>query len=93
MIEEWNKSAENLLFHFCCVLRGGMGFRAAQDKMHDLKEREALDDAAVRYISKVLELLPQKRGCPRPSQTGRGVYYSHICRVLAAGIGGVSDSS
>jgi hypothetical protein len=63
MIEEWNYSAENLLYQFYCVLRGGMGFRAAQDEMQDLKEREGLDDAALRYISRVLELLPKIREC------------------------------
>jgi hypothetical protein len=70
MIEEWNYSAENLLYHFCSVLRGGMGFRAAQDRMQDLKEREGLDDGALRYIVGVLELLPTIRECSRTDSGG-----------------------
>ncbi len=77
MIEEWNYSAENLLYHFCCILRGGMGFREAQDKIQDLKQREELDDPAVQYINRAVQLLPKIRGCCQ--FTSRlGVCCSHV---------------
>ena len=77
MIEEWNYSAENLLYHFCCILRGGMGFREAREKMQDLKHREELDDPAVQYINRAVQLLPKIRGCSQ--FTSRlGVYCSHV---------------
>jgi len=57
MIDEYNYSAENLLYHFCSILRGNMGFMLGFEKMDELKHRESLDDDAVEYMKNVFGIL------------------------------------
>lgn len=64
MIDEFTYSSENLLYHFCSVLRGSMGFKLARENMQDLIARESLDEEAVLYMAKILEMLPKSRQCP-----------------------------
>jgi len=59
MIDEFNYSAENLLYHFCSVLRGNMGFKLARENFQEIKDREGLDEPAIEYMRKILDLLPQ----------------------------------
>ncbi|KAJ8132954.1 hypothetical protein O1611_g674 [Lasiodiplodia mahajangana] len=59
MIDEFNYSAENILYHFCHILEGKLGFKMARENMSELKNREGLDDESVAYITAVLELLPK----------------------------------
>jgi hypothetical protein len=61
MIEEYNYSAENLLYHICSIIQGNVGFRLAKVKMQEIKNRESLDEPAVGYTRKVLDLLPNIR--------------------------------
>jgi hypothetical protein len=61
MIEEYNYSAENLLYHFCSIIQGNVGFRLAKDKMQEMKIRESLDEPAVEYMRKALDLFPNMR--------------------------------
>ncbi|KAH6988119.1 hypothetical protein BKA56DRAFT_669688 [Ilyonectria sp. MPI-CAGE-AT-0026] len=76
MIDEFTYSSENLLYHFCSVLRGSMGFKLASENMQDLTARESLDEEAVLYMAKILEMLPkshlpiQASGSSRPSGSG-----------------------
>lgn len=61
MIDEYNYSAENILYHFCSVLRGNDGFKVASENMQELKNRAGLDDEAVKYIRSALDSIPVKR--------------------------------
>ncbi|KND87486.1 hypothetical protein TOPH_07897 [Tolypocladium ophioglossoides CBS 100239] len=63
MIEEYTYSAENLLYHFCSILRGNMGFKLARDQLPEMTKRENLDDSAVEYMRQVLDL-PSKSQFP-----------------------------
>ncbi|KAH7008855.1 hypothetical protein EDB80DRAFT_514898, partial [Ilyonectria destructans] len=53
MIDEYTYSSENLLYHFCSVLRSSMGFKLALENMQDLTTRESLDEEAVLYMAKI----------------------------------------
>ncbi|KAK4201657.1 hypothetical protein QBC40DRAFT_252778 [Triangularia verruculosa] len=70
MIEEYNYSAQNLLYHFCSILRGRMGFRAARDNRQEMKDREGLDEAAAQYISKALDILAKTQQPQQVSGSG-----------------------
>ncbi|KAK3337584.1 hypothetical protein B0T19DRAFT_79271 [Cercophora scortea] len=61
MIDEFSYSAQNLLYHFCSVLRGNQGFKVAQHNMQQLRDRENLDAESVEYMRKVLAMLPKFR--------------------------------
>ncbi|KAL6401880.1 hypothetical protein AUP68_14336 [Ilyonectria robusta] len=64
MIDEFTYSSENLLYHFCSILRGSMGFKLARENMRDLTTRESLDEEAVLYMTTILETLPKSRQWP-----------------------------
>lgn len=59
MIEEYNYSSENLLYHFCSILRGDLGFKAARKDIQRLKEQEGLDDMSIEYMVRILDVLPR----------------------------------
>ncbi|KAI1123611.1 hypothetical protein F5Y10DRAFT_269896 [Nemania abortiva] len=61
MIDEFTYSAENILYHFCHILKGKLGFKMARENMSELKTRQGLDDESVAYITTVLELLLKSR--------------------------------
>ncbi|KAI0109472.1 hypothetical protein GGR51DRAFT_569799 [Nemania sp. FL0031] len=74
MIDEFTYSAENILYHFCHILKGKLGFKMARENMSELKNREGLEDESVAYITTVLELLPKTRtiiGDPAPPAPGQ----------------------
>ncbi|KAJ8120054.1 hypothetical protein ONZ43_g3141 [Nemania bipapillata] len=74
MIDEFTYSAENILYHFCHILKGKLGFKMARENMSELKNRQGLDDESVTYITTVLELLPKTRtimGDPVPPPPGQ----------------------
>lgn len=59
MISEYTYSAENLLHHFCTILRANIGFKVAAERLDEVRDREGLDETAVEYMRKVLKLLPR----------------------------------
>jgi len=46
MIGKFNYSAENLLYHFCSILRADMRFMLGFESMDKPERWESLDDAA-----------------------------------------------
>ena len=59
MSDEYAYSANYPLHHFCAILRGNVGFKVATERMHEVKDREGLDEPAVEYMAEVLNLLPK----------------------------------
>lgn len=61
MIKEFGNSAENMLYHFHCVLQGPRPFAAAKKDLQSFKKRVKLDGDALQYIKDVLLLLQADR--------------------------------
>lgn len=58
MIEEWQCSAKNLMYHFRVVIRGMIPF--SNDWTPEMQEKSGLDDVSVVYIRKVSALVAER---------------------------------
>ena len=57
MLEEWQYSAEILIAHFRCVLRGHLPFSQNTTEAHRSYARASLDPEAVEYMRKVSAII------------------------------------
>ena len=56
MLEEWEYSAQNLISHFRCVLRGSVPF-GGEAPLVELAAKAGLDAQAVEYMERITNLL------------------------------------
>ncbi|KAK0660880.1 hypothetical protein QBC41DRAFT_341010 [Cercophora samala] len=59
MIEDWQRSAKNLIYHFRVVSRGNVPF--SKTWTPDLQETAGIDDESLTYIRKVSTLVMNRR--------------------------------
>lgn len=50
MVAKWEYSAENMLYHYRCVLNGDIPFRSARRNPELLQRRDNLDEQAMTFI-------------------------------------------
>lgn len=60
MIEEWEYSAETILAHFRCVIRGHVPFSSSLAKQTEAVDRANLDPESRIYIMRVVQILQRK---------------------------------
>lgn len=75
MLEEWEYSAENLLYHFRSVFRGQTPFAQDSTQATDKWARADLDPESVVYMQKVAAIVKSR---------GKSSYRAHP--ILAAGV-------
>ena len=61
MIDRWNFSAKNIIYHFKTIFRGDVPLVAAEKDLDSFKAKENLDDQSTTYVRRVLDIL-KKRG-------------------------------
>ncbi|KAI0385426.1 hypothetical protein F5Y04DRAFT_185324 [Hypomontagnella monticulosa] len=59
MIEEWQASAKNLIYHFRVVIRGTVPF--SQEWTPEMQEKAGIDDESVRFIRRIGALVAARR--------------------------------
>ncbi|KAL6399310.1 hypothetical protein AUP68_17856 [Ilyonectria robusta] len=59
MIEEWQCSAKNLMYHFRVVIRGMIPF--SNDWTPEMQEKSGLDHVSIAYIRKVSALVAERK--------------------------------
>ncbi|KAK4223412.1 hypothetical protein QBC38DRAFT_459354 [Podospora fimiseda] len=59
MLEEWQRSAKNLIYHFRVVSKGMVPF--SQTWTQDLQETAGIDDESLAYIRKISTLVASRR--------------------------------
>ena len=57
MLEEWQYSAEILIAHFRCVLRGQVPFSQGHEAAHQSFARADLDNEAIAYVQEVSAIM------------------------------------
>ena len=60
MLEEWQYSAEILIAHFRCVLRGQVPFSQDPEEARQSFARANLDSEAIAYIQKVSAIIKKR---------------------------------
>lgn len=60
MIERWNYSAKNIIYHFRTIFRGSLPLVAAKHDIESFKARENLDDESGTYVQRVLDVLERQ---------------------------------
>lgn len=62
-MDKWKYSAENLLYHYRCILRGMDPFSFAWDTLESVDDlaKASLDPDAVLYMQTISKLLKEKR--------------------------------
>lgn len=82
MIEEYTYSAENLLHHFTAILHANNGFKVAMRDLHEVRDREGLDEPAVKYMAEILDMLTKSGLCPRTTPSFANLIW--LTRILGA---------
>lgn len=70
MIDEWEHSAQILIYHFRCVLKGMVPFSLSWDPPSGNRERAGLDDDSYSYVRRIASLLRD-----RSKQSLAGKYF------------------
>ena len=60
MIDHWNFSAKNIIYHFRTIFRGDVPLVAAEKDLNNFKARENLDDQSTTYVRSVLDILKKQ---------------------------------
>lgn len=60
MVQEWDDSVENLMYHFRYVLRAFRPFQKAKEDMYSVKKQGNLDHHAASYVSTAVNLLDER---------------------------------
>ncbi|KAF3020918.1 hypothetical protein E8E14_002226 [Neopestalotiopsis sp. 37M] len=59
MIEEWQQSAKNLIYHFRVVIKGTLPF--AQTWTEDMQEKAGIDNKSMDYIKRISSMAANRR--------------------------------
>jgi hypothetical protein len=59
MIEEWQQSAKNLIYHFRVVIKGTLPF--AQTWTEDMQEKAGIDNKSMDYIKRISSMVANRR--------------------------------
>ncbi|KAL1634455.1 hypothetical protein SLS58_010651 [Diplodia intermedia] len=60
MVDEWENSAGNMLYHFRYVLRAFLPFQKAREDMASVRKQGNLDEHAVSYLRRAVSLLDER---------------------------------
>lgn len=60
MISEWEHSAQILIYHFRCVLKGMVPFSLSWDYLNGNRVRAGLDDDSYSYVQNIASLLKDR---------------------------------
>jgi len=60
MIDRWNFSAKNIIYHFRTIFRGDVPLVAAEKDLNSFRAKENLDDQSTTYVRRVLDILKKQ---------------------------------
>ena len=60
MIDRWNFSAKNIIYHFRTIFRGDVPLVAAEKDLDSFRAKEKLDDQSTTYVRRVLDILKKQ---------------------------------
>lgn len=73
-INEYAYSAENILHHFRCILRGPEPFADAERNPREFKDRAKIDDESMQYVENMVRVLKRRRKSINPLKNRKEVH-------------------